>query len=125
MPTEVLRLLCDLVGTKKFDYFVNPTSTGTLRMLVYVEDLNVLDAEWFDLIPRAGDFVVKECQAWRLSCCEDALEDDCEYWRSFLEESGGRPNFNKFRFKETEGTLVDVLTKKVNERLCCFVKPLK
>ena len=125
MPTEVLGALGDRMGTKKFDCYVNATTTGTLRILVRVENLKNLPSEHLDLIPRDGDFVVKECQAWRLTCCQDALEHDWDYWRSSLEESGGRPKFNKFRIKQSEGTLVNVLDKQVNERLGRFVNPLK
>ena len=117
MPTEVLRALYDRVGTKKFGCYVNPTSTGTLRILVRLEAWKAVPFEYVDLIPRDGDFVVKECQAWRLTCCKHALEHDWNYWRSCLTESGGRPTIEKYRYEKSEETLVDVLTEKVNKRL--------
>ncbi|KAF5136271.1 hypothetical protein E5D57_000034 [Metarhizium anisopliae] len=55
LPSDVLEVLSDRMGTTEFDYFVNPTSTGTFRILVYIEDLMVLDGEYFDLIPGTGD----------------------------------------------------------------------
>lgn len=116
LPSDVLEVLSDRMGTTEFDYFVNPTSTGTFRILVYIEDLMVLDGEYFDLIPRTGDarFVREQCRAWRLPCCQEALVPDWEYWRSRLTETDGPPNFSKFR--KGGPTLVDELTDQVEER---------
>lgn len=116
MPSDVLAVLCDRMGTTEFDYFVKPSSRGTFRILVYVKDHTVLDGECFDLIPRRGDgrFVREQCRAWRLPCCEEALDADSEYWRSRLSEKDCPPNFSKFR---TGGrTLVDDLMDQVKDR---------
>ena len=96
LPTEVVRVLRDRLGTTEFDYFVKPSSTGALRMLVYVEDYSVLANEHLDSIPeRLGGILVRqECQFWRLTCCEEVLETDWEHWRSFLKDSSGPPAFS-------------------------------
>lgn len=116
MPTEVLRTLRGVMGTPEFDYFVNSTPTGALRILVYVEDLTVLGMKQLNLRLTYGEekFVHRDCRAWRLPCCKEALVADWNYWRSCLEESSGPSNFSKFR---VGGTLLDDLTDQVNKRI--------
>lgn len=115
LPTDVLGVLRGLIGTTEFDYFVKPSSTGALRMLVYVEDFTVLNGEQFDLRPGVndGDFVRRESRFWRLTCCFEALAADWNYWRSRLTETDGPPNFSRFR--QESGTLVDDLTRRILE----------
>lgn len=120
VPSDVLEALGDRMGTTEFDYFAKPTSTGTFRVLVYVEDNTVLDGESFDLIPRRGDgrFVREQCRAWRLSCCAEALVADGKYWRSRLTETDGPSNFSKFsKFRKGSRTLVDDLEDQVGEKI--------
>lgn len=122
MPSEVVFHLRGIVPTKNVDYFVNPSSTGALRILVYVEDLTLPGCHPVNLIPRHDDFVAKDCQAWRFSCCEEEIDADWECWRSFLRESGGRPNFSKFsKFAKEGGTLVDQLNREVIDKVRSIV----
>lgn len=117
LPTEVLRLLRGLIGTTRFAYFVKPSSKGVFRMLIHVEEYEVLRNARPDLVPESEQraFVREDCQAWRLSCCEEALKTDWDHWRSLLEESGGPPTFSSLRTEP--GTLLDDLTEEVNTRL--------
>ena len=122
MPTEVLRMLRHILRTTEFDYFGSPTSTGAFRVLVYVDNFAVLDADRFDLIPRSGDFVVKECQAWRLTCCQEALVADWNYWRNLLKETNGHGVFWKSRRggggnRTVAHDLTDQVTKKIGYSL--------
>ena len=116
MPTEVLRMLRYVMRTTEFDYVGTPTSTGAFRMLVYVKDLTVLDSDSFDLIPRNGDFMVTECQAWRLTCCKEALIADWNYWSSLLKDSGRGVTFWKFRGGGHRTVVID-LTDQVTKKL--------
>lgn len=117
IPTEVLHVLRGLMHMAEFDYLGAPTSTGAFRMLVYVKDLTVLHPEWLDLIPRNGDVVVKESQAWRLSCCEEALVADWNYWRSLLKDTGGGATFWKLREGGGHHSVVSDLTDQVTKKI--------
>lgn len=120
MPSEVLEFLRDRLGTRDFKYFTNPKSKGTLRVLVYVEDLTLLGSERFGLVPREDDpnFVHEQCRAWRLPCCAYALRADWTYWHRWLSERGGPQNCGNVI--EGVGSLVDYLRNQVTEKLSLY-----
>ena len=123
MPTEVLGVLRDRIGTAEFDCYVNPTSMRTFRILVYVEDFTVLGNGEPRFTPDVCDldFVADQCRAWRLTCCREALVVDSICWSNLLNETGSRTIFQKYRDGDGDGdggrTLVDVLTDQVRERI--------
>ena len=122
MPTEVLDILCDRLGTREFKYFVNPRSEGTLRILLYVEDFTVLHSQQFDCLRRGDDanFAHYRCRAWRLPCCREALVADWNCWHSWLNEPGCYQNCGNVI--NGVGSLVDYLRDQVKEKVLLYGK---
>lgn len=87
LPSEIVRVLRGLLGTRDVEYFIRPEADRVFRMLVYVEDSSDLGGDQLGLVPERDnwDFLHEHCRAFRLPCCQDALLLEWEYLRNRLD----------------------------------------
>lgn len=100
MPSYVVRELRNLLDKRKFRHYGVVTGSGVCEVLVRL-DRNVFTTWAEDLVPdgrrTSCSFKGKECRAWHLECCWDALENDVDFWLRSLEETFDRIPFGDKR----------------------------